>query len=132
MLVDQTSSLPPKLISEVFILIVLGVALLALGGNYLGTPAVSSPTSGHVAASSSSEAPTMFANHGGEALLVQPHVHATGYHQDECAVGLRSIIVNTRQTNFHFIVVYFDCTVSLDGGSDIEKCNKSFRKSIST
>ncbi len=88
---------------------------------------MSSQTSVHGVAISSTETPTMFASHGGEALLVQPRVHATGYHQDECAVGLRSIIVNTRQVNFHLMVVYFDCTVGLDGGSNIEKCKEVLR-----
>ena len=52
----------------------------SLGWHLFATRAVSSQTSVHDATSSSSEAPTIFANHGGEALLVQPHVHATGYH----------------------------------------------------
>ena len=65
----------------------------SLGWHTFATRAVSSQTSVLDGTSSTAEVPTMFANHGGQALLVQPHVHATGYHQDEGAVGYRSIIV---------------------------------------
>ena len=68
--------------------------------------------------SSSAEVPSMSANHGGEAILAQPHVHATGYRQDV-------IIVNMKQLNIHITLVCSDCTVGLDGGANIEQCNKS-------
>ena len=99
----------------------------SIGWHMFSTPAVSSQGPGHVESASGSLADRPFANHGGEAFLVQPHVQAQGYHQGEDAVGYRSLIVRLRQTSVHLVLVYFDHSIGLEAGGNIEKATEVLR-----
>ena len=93
------------------------------------TPAIASKevSIGAGEAASSNSPPATFANHGCEAFLVRPHVDAIGYHQGEDAVGFRSIIIRLQRTSVHRVLVYFDASVGLDGGSNVEKAKDVLR-----
>ena len=99
----------------------------SIGWHMFSTPAVSSQGPGYLEGASSSLADEAFANHGGEAFLVQPHVQAQVYHQGEDAVGYRSLIFRLRQTSVHLVLVYFDHSNVLDAGGNIEKAKEVLR-----
>ena len=89
-----------------------------MGWHFFATPAI--PTKNAMEQASQK----VFANHGGEGFLVQPHVAATGYHQDADTVGFRSIIITLRRTSLHMIVVYFDHSIGLDSGPNMQKAQE--------
>ena len=87
----------------------------SLGWHFFATPAIATKNALEHASQK------VFANHGGEGFLVQPHVEATGYHQDADTIGFRSIIVTMMSTSLHLIVVYFDHSIGLDAGPNTHK-----------
>ena len=70
-----------------------------MGWHFFATPAIATKNAMEQASQK------VFAKHGGEGFLVQPHVAATRYHQDADTVGFRSIIITLRRTSLHMIVV---------------------------
>ena len=87
----------------------------SLGRHFFATPAITTKNALEQASQK------VFAYHGGEGFLVQPHVEATGYHKDADTIGFRSIIVTMRHTCLHLIVVYFDHSIGLDSGPNMQK-----------
>ena len=61
---------------------------------------------------------------GVKGFLVQPHVEATGYHQDADTVGFISIILTMKGTSLHLVVVYFDSSNGLDAGPNVGKAKE--------
>ena len=87
----------------------------SMGWHMFTTPAVCSQGPGHSLDGIASSDKT-FANHGGEAFFVQPHVQAQGYHQGEEAVGYRSLICRMRHTSIHLMLVYCNHSIGLEAG----------------
>ena len=91
--------------------------------HFFATPAVAT-SHGSASALSSHR---FFANYGGEGFLVQPHVEATGYHQDADTVDFRSIILTMKGTSLHLVVVYFDSSIGLDAGPNVDKAKEALK-----